>query len=161
MGIRTVHIRPATTDDLDTIVDFNCRLAIESEHKRLDVETVRRGVAELLARPELGRYFVAELNGSIIGQAMITFEWSDWRCGTFWWLQSVYVISKSRRQGVFRALFEHLAAEARAAPGVCGLRLYVENNNRTALATYAGMGMQPSGHMVYELDWSAPASASD
>jgi GNAT superfamily N-acetyltransferase len=109
----------------------------------------------LLARPELGRYFVAESAGSIVGQAMITYEWSDWRSGMFWWLQSVYVAAEFRRRGIFRALYEHIAAQARATASVCGLRLYVENANRAALETYSQLGLQPSGHLVYELDWSS------
>ncbi|HEY5312728.1 MAG TPA: GNAT family N-acetyltransferase [Pirellulales bacterium] len=155
MPATPLSIRWATSDDLRTIVEFNRLLAVESEHKQLDVEILRRGVAELLARPELGRYFVAETAGSLVGQAMITYEWSDWRSGMFWWLQSVYVDAGFRRRGIFRALYEHVAAQARADAGVCGLRLYVENANRAALETYRQLGMQPSGHLVYELDWSS------
>jgi GNAT superfamily N-acetyltransferase len=157
MSAIPLSIRSATSDDLTTIVEFNRLLAAESEHKQLDLETLGRGVAALLARPELGRYFVAESDGSIVGQAMITYEWSDWRSGMFWWLQSVYVAAEFRRRGIFRALYEHIAAQARATAGVCGLRLYVENANRAALETYSQLGMRPSGHLVYELDWSSAA----
>ena len=156
----SLSIRPATASDQPTIVEFNRRLALESEHKQLDAETLRRGVAELLAHIELGRYFVTECGGAIIGQAMVTYEWSDWRCGMFWWIQSVYVEHGFRRRGVFRALYEHIAEQARATPGVCGLRLYVEAQNQAALATYRQLGMQPSGHLVYEHDWSAAGESS-
>ncbi|HEX4149015.1 MAG TPA: GNAT family N-acetyltransferase [Pirellulales bacterium] len=155
-----IIIRPAASSDQPTIVEFNRLLALESEQKQLSVKTLGRGVAACFERPELARYFIAELGGAIIGQAMITYEWSDWRCGMFWWIQSVYVEPGSRRRGVFRALFEQIASRAKADGGVCGLRLYVEAHNQAALATYRGMGMQPSGHLVYELDWSSSIEPS-
>ncbi len=119
------QIRQACSGDEAVIVDFNCRLAIETENKRLDVPTVTLGVREILANERHGRYFVACVGGQIIGQMMHTFEWSDWRNGEIWWLQSVYVHHDFRRQGVFRQLIEHLQVEAAATPKVVGLRLYV------------------------------------
>ena len=159
------QIRDATPDDAPVIVEFNCRLAWETEHKRLEPALIGPGVAEALRRPEWARYFVAERTGAaagevsgeaggVIGQIMITYEWSDWRNGLFWWIQSVYVRADARRGGVFRGLYEHVAALARRTPGNCGLRLYVEHENAAALATYAKLGMKPSGHLVYEVDWS-------
>ena len=147
----TLNIREATTADQATIVEFNRRLALESESKRLDMSTLERGVARALVSPEYCRYFVAESDGQIVGQTMITYEWSDWRNGVFWWIQSVYVVAPRRGQGVFRALFEHVQKLARQTPEVCGLRLYVEEHNRAALATYERLGLKPSGHRVYEL----------
>jgi GNAT superfamily N-acetyltransferase len=149
-----LSIRPATTDDLPTLVDFNCRLAEETEHKRLDGETIARGVRRALSQPQLCRYFVAEREGAIVGQAMITLELTDWRDGVLWWFQSVYVAEPHRASGVFRALFEHIAALAQADPEVRGLRLYVEQGNARAQRVYEQMGLQPSGHVVYERDWS-------
>ena len=149
-----ISIRLAVLDDLSPIVDFNCRLAEETEHKRLDVETITRGVRRALSQPELCRYWVAESGGQIVGQAMITLELTDWRDGVLWWLQSVYVAEPHRRRGVFRALFEHIAALAQADPDVRGLRLYVERENERAQRVYEQMGLQPSGHLVYERDWS-------
>jgi GNAT superfamily N-acetyltransferase len=151
------QIREATPDDAPVIVEFNRRLAWESEHKRLDPALIGPGVAEALRRPELARYFVAERPGEtdgVIGQMMITYEWSDWRNGLFWWIQSVYVRDDARRGGVFRALYDHVAGLARRTPRTCGLRLYVEHENAAALATYVKLGMKPSGHLVYEVDWS-------
>lgn len=148
------HIRDATSADAPTIVEFNRLIAIETEHKVLDLPTLERGVADALARPDYCRYFVAEAEGKLVGQTMITYEWSDWRHGMFWWIQSVYVIAPWRRRGVFRALHEHIEYLARMTPGVCGLRLYVEANNAIAQSTYSRMGMQPSGHLLYERDWS-------
>ncbi|HET6879004.1 MAG TPA: GNAT family N-acetyltransferase [Pirellulales bacterium] len=150
-----LHIRNATPDDAATIADFNIRLARESEGKELDVGVVGRGVRLALAKPEMCRYFLAEAEGRIIGQTMITYEWSDWRAGVFWWIQSVYVVPLARRQGAFRALFEHICQLARSSPEVCGLRLYVEEHNAAAIETYRRAGMVASGHLLYELDWSS------
>lgn len=154
MNTSTLMIRSATVDDFPTIVDFNCRLAEETEHKRLDPATIERGVRRALAQPELCRYWVAEQETTIVGQAMVTLELTDWRDGVLWWLQSVFVAEPHRGQGVFRALFEHIAAAAKADPDVRGLRLYVERENARAQRVYEQMGMQPSGHLVYERDWS-------
>jgi GNAT superfamily N-acetyltransferase len=150
----TLAIRSATPADAPTIVEFNCRLAEETEHKRLDLDTIARGVKRALAQPGLCRYWVAESGGKIVGQSMITVELTDWRDGVLWWFQSVYVAEPHRGQGVFRALFEHIAAEAQADPDVRGLRLYVERENTRAQRVYQQMGLAPSGHLVYERDWS-------
>lgn len=146
-------IRPAAAGDADLIADFNTAMARETEDKELDAALVRQGVLAVLSRPELGRYLIAEQDGNVVGQLMLTYEWSDWRNGAFWWIQSVYVRPDQRRNGVFRALYQHVEQLARATPGVCGLRLYVEAHNERAIATYRGLGMQPSGHTVFEADW--------
>ena len=96
---------------------------------------------------------MAVADGQVIGQLMITYEWSDWRNGVFWWIQSVYVRPDWRRRGVYRALYDHVQTSARASQQACGVRLYVEQANQRAIATYREMGMQPSGHLVYETDW--------
>jgi GNAT superfamily N-acetyltransferase len=152
-----LSVRPATLADLPTIVDFNCRLAWETEHKRLDLETITRGVRRALTQPEMCRYFVAETAGQIAGQAMVTFELTDWRDGVLWWFQSVYVAEAVRGEGVFRRLFEHILSLAQADPDVRGLRLYVERDNARAQRVYELLGMQPSGHVVFERDWSGLA----
>jgi GNAT superfamily N-acetyltransferase len=151
---RELSIRSANFDDLPTIVDFNCRLAWETEHKRLEPETITRGVRRALTQPQMCRYFVAESAGQVVGQAMVTFELTDWRDGVLWWFQSVYVAEANRRQGVFRALFEHVLSLAEADPDVRGLRLYVEHENVRAQQVYEQLAMRPSGHVVYERDWS-------
>jgi GNAT superfamily N-acetyltransferase len=150
-------IRDATPADLAVIADFNSALAIETEHKRLDPDVICRGVARALAQSDLCCYFVAEIGGQVVGQAMVTFELTDWRDGVLWWFQSVYVAEPFRGQGVFRALFQHIAAAAQADPAVRGLRLYVERDNTRAQRVYEQLGLAPSGHLVYERDWSGLA----
>ena len=151
-------IRAATLADLPTIARFNSLLAEETEHKQLDPATIERGVRRALSEPGLCRYFVAEQDGRIVGQAMITIELTDWRDGVLWWLQSVYVAEAHRGAGVFRSLFQHILSLAQADADVRGLRLYVERENERAKRVYEQMGMQPSGHLVYERDWSSLAA---
>jgi ribosomal protein S18 acetylase RimI-like enzyme len=145
----TLAIRRATAADLDTIVRFNAALARESEGKILDEAVLRAGVSAALADPaSKGHYTIAERDGEAVGQVLITFEWSDWRNGWYWWIQSVYVRADARRQGVFRALYRHLEAEAIADPTVIGLRLYVENGNKRAQATYQALGMEDENYIL-------------
>src|SRR5262249_28043791 len=127
-----LKVRPATPADVPVIVEFNRLLAEESEGKTLDQPLLAAGVAAGLADTGKALYFVAEDDGRVVGQVMVTFEWSDWRNGWFWWVQSVYVRPEARRRGVFRALFEHVSESARRDPHVIGLRLYVEEENHLA-----------------------------
>jgi GNAT superfamily N-acetyltransferase len=147
----TLSIRRAAAADADVIVRFNAALAWESEHKRLDEAVLRRGVRAVLADPAKGFYTLAERGGEVVGQAMVTFEWSDWRDGWYWWVQSVYVREDARRGGVFRALFEHLKAAAAADPAVIGLRLYVERDNQRARQTYRALGMAEEPYLLMGL----------
>ncbi|MEX0718708.1 MAG: GNAT family N-acetyltransferase [Planctomycetaceae bacterium] len=143
-------VRAARLDDREAIVEFNCRLAEETEDLRLDRDTVSAGVAAVLADASRGRYFVACRNDRPVGQLMHTREWSDWRNGDLWWLQSVYVATEFRRRGVFRLLYEHALAEARREPGVVGVRLYVERHNARAHDAYRRLGMRETGYFVME-----------
>ncbi len=143
-------VREARQEDVPVLVEFNSRLAAETEGKSLDPEVLRRGVRALLDDRSRGRYFVATVGERIVGQVMITYEWSDWRNGFIWWLQSVYVESAHRRRGVFRRLFGHVAALCDRDPDVVGLRLYVEDNNRPAQETYQRLGMMRPGYHVLE-----------
>jgi len=155
----TVSVRDARSTDASLIADFNTALALESEGKVLDRTLLEPGVRALLADPWKGRYILAERGGRVVGQTMITYEWSDWRDGMFWWIQSVYVEPAHRQHGVFRALYQHLLDAARRDPTVCGIRLYVEDNNQRAKQTYHALGMQRGGYEVLELDFRAPTKA--
>jgi ribosomal protein S18 acetylase RimI-like enzyme len=148
-----LHVRPATTRDAAVLAAFNAALAAESEDKQLEPRRLAEGVAAVLADERKGRYFVAERRGEVLGCLMLTTEWSDWRNGVFWWVQSVYVIPSARAAGVFRSLYGHVLEAARADPGVCGLRLYVEHGNERAKRVYSAVGMHPTSYEVYELDF--------
>lgn len=154
MGKTPVLVRDARSDDLGRIVDFNDRLARETEAKVLDPVVLARGVAIALADPDRLRYWIAEIEGEVVGQSAATREWSDWRAGWIWWLQSVYVSESGRGQGVFRCLYHHIRDTAFAEPDVIGLRLYVEHENERAQRAYSALGMKPGGYHVYEELWA-------
>lgn len=143
-----MHIRPAELADLPVLVDFNCRLARETEAKELDPQVVTAGIAALLRDPGKGRYWVAELNGETVGQVMVTYEWTDWRNGIFWWLQSVYVRADARGRGVFTALFREVQRMGELEVEFRGLRLYVEEHNQRAQSVYLRLGLTRTGYEV-------------
>lgn len=145
-----IAIRKATAADLETIVLFNQLLARETEEKELEADVLTDGVRALLNDSARGEYYVAEADGRVIGQLMYTREWSDWRNGDLLWLQSVYVHADYRRQGVFGRLLEKLRELARSRDDVAGLRLYVEEQNQTAQATYLRHGFVRPGYLVME-----------
>ena len=145
----SLQIRAARPADLPELVAWNAAMAWETEHKRLDPATLERGVAGVFEQPRRGFYLVAERDGVAVGSLLVTYEWSDWRCGDFWWIQSVYVVPEARRDGVFRALYAEVEQRA-AAAGAVGLRLYVETENRRAQDTYEGLGMQRCHYFMYE-----------
>ncbi len=148
-----LKVRRATAADQETIVRFNEALAWESEGKRLDMDTLNTGVSAVFANGDRGFYCIAEAEGRVVGQLMITYEWSDWRNGYFWWIQSVYVSSDYRRRGVYRALEAYVKAEAEAQGDVCGFRLYVEKNNHVAQQVYLDLGMVQSDYYLLEIDF--------
>ena len=152
----TPRVRPARAGDLDTLVEFNRAMALETEARELDADRLRSGVGRALADGERGSYRVAELDGRVVGCLLVTREWSDWRDGWFWWIQSVYVHPAGRRRGVYRALYADLEAEARGRGDVCGIRLYVEENNRAAQSVYGSLGMERTRYLLYEVDFTAP-----
>ena len=147
-----INIRKAALADLPIVADFNVRLAQESEGLGLDAACVEAGVAAVLTNPAKGIYYVAEAAGTVAGQLMITYEWSDWRNGNIWWIQSVYVKPEFRRAGVFRALFNHLQDLARSREDVCSLRLYMHADNTRARQSYERLGMTHTKYEVFELD---------
>jgi GNAT superfamily N-acetyltransferase len=146
----SLQIRDAELDDLAIIVEFNRLLALESESKTLDVAILTQGVRSLLADLSKGQYFLARHGDRIVGQLMLTYEWSDWRNGMIWWIQSVYVHPDFRRRGIYKALHEHVVRCAKDRGDVVGLRLYVEEQNHAGQATYLHVGMQPAGYRVLE-----------
>lgn len=157
MASEAILIRSANLGDADTLVEFNRAMALETENRRLDPTILREGIRAFLEGPKYGFYTVAlfpEANAyQPIGQLMITYEWSDWRNGLFWWIQSVYVVPERRGQGVFRAMHDHVLAKAKADSQVCGMRLYVERENRRAQTVYQRVGLTPSVYTVFEQDF--------
>jgi GNAT superfamily N-acetyltransferase len=143
-------VRRATPADAPVLVEYNREMALETEGKVLDPAVLTAGVAAVLADPHKGAYFVAELDGAVVGQLSVTTEWSDWRNGWLWWIQSVYVRADARRRGVFRALYEHVYQAAREDPQVIGLRLYVERDNRSAQETYLRLGMVWANYLILQ-----------
>jgi len=152
------QVRPGRPADAPIIAEFNTRLAKESENEILDTAKVSAGVAAILADPAKGRYFLAEQDGDVVGQLMLTTEWSDWRNSAFWWIQSVYVPPEHRCKGVFSALYRHVQNIAYDDPQVCGLRLYVDKENFRAKSAYRTLGMGPSNYEVMELEFEGRAT---
>lgn len=154
---RPVEVRMASRTDLEVLVSFSSAMALETEGRQLDRDRLRQGTQAVLDGPERGFYVVAEVpdraGARVIGQLLITFEWSDWRNATFWWIQSVYVDPACRRQGVYRAMHRYILSQAHARPDVCGIRLYVEAHNKGAQTVYRRVGLAPSGYQVFENDF--------
>jgi ribosomal protein S18 acetylase RimI-like enzyme len=155
--VSDIGVRPATVADLPILVAFNHAMAAESEAKDLDVEVLERGLSHLLDHPVDGFYLVAERNGVIAGSLMVTYEWSDWRCGRFWWIQSFYMAPAHRRRGVYRHMHDAVRRLALEDPRACGLRLYVERDNGGAMATYRTLGMRETHYRMYEEVFGANA----
>ncbi|GHA81608.1 GNAT family N-acetyltransferase [Cognatilysobacter bugurensis] len=158
----TLRVRDAHLRDAEMLAQWAIAMARETEHKHLDPATVLAGVEAGLVDPAKARYFVAmrevtvagrETIGEAVGTLMLTREWSDWRCGDWWWIQSVYVPEAHRRQGVFSALYRHVEQLARQTEGVVGLRLYVERDNVRAQDTYAALGMTDAGYRIFEREF--------
>ncbi len=148
-----ISIRRGTASDAETIAGFNAALALESEKLSLDGARLLEGVRAVLRDASKGFYLVAELRGRPVGQMMITYEWSDWRNGLFWWIQSVYVEPDQRRAGVYTSLHQYVVEEAQRAGDVCGIRLYVEQENEIAQGVYRGLGMQKTVYDMFEVDF--------
>lgn len=149
----SILIRLGTTNDVGALAQNHREMALETENKRLDGDTTLRGTQAVVDDPNKGFYLIAERNGVMLGQLLVTFEWSDWRSGVFWWIQSVYVLPNARRAGVYRTLHAHVLEAAKNAPNVCGVRLYVDKDNAHAQATYRAMGMQAAHYDMYEVDF--------
>lgn len=145
-----VMYRSAQPADHPVIVDFQVAMARETEDVALDREICARGVAAVLADPSLGRYYIAEKDGRVVGSLLLTYEWSDWRNGTVWWIQSVYVVPEMRGQRVYAGLYEHVKTLAQADDSIRGIRLYVDRRNTRAQQVYTRLGMNGEHYQVFE-----------
>lgn len=146
-----ISIRVADATDVDALVDFNHAMARETEAKTLDRDVLTAGVNGLLSKKQFGFYLIAEdPTAGRVASLMVTYEWSDWRDGLFWWIQSVYVKPEFRRRGVYRRLYEFVKELAKGETDVCGFRLYVEKENTVAQQTYEQLGMKPAQYEMYE-----------
>ncbi|NNE62815.1 MAG: GNAT family N-acetyltransferase [Gammaproteobacteria bacterium] len=145
-----MKIRQAGIDDAAALSQFNQNMALETEGIELIPEIIDAGVKTMIENPQMGFYLVAEENGVIAAALMTTTEWSDWRNGLFWWIQSVYVLPEFRRQGLYRQLYEEVKRLAENDIGVCGFRLYVEHENEAAQKTYQALGMHETHYKLYE-----------
>lgn len=157
-----LRIRQATLQDLAVLTKFSAAMALETEHRHLDLSRLRRGTQAVIEQPERGQYYVADLRQDAsadtvtIGQLLITYEWSDWRNAQFWWIQSVYVDPAWRHQGVYRAMHGAVMTLAQSRTDVCGVRLYVEGDNTIAQEVYARVGLTTSSYRIFESDFVLP-----
>jgi RimJ/RimL family protein N-acetyltransferase len=155
-----IIVRPAREEDVESIVSFSAAMALETEGRQLDMPRLREGTLALIKTPDRGFFMVAALQQEssqpILGQLMITFEWSDWRNAAFWWIQSVYVDPAWRRQGVYRRMHHSIMQLAQSRPDVCGVRLYVEETNTAARQVYSRVGLSISRYQIYETDFVLP-----
>jgi len=145
-----MKIRLAAEPDADALVEFNQAMALETEGKTLDAATLGSGVRAVFEDEKKGFYVVAEDDGQIVGGLMVTFEWSDWRNGWFWWIQSVYIRPAARGRGIYSLLYDFVKKTAREQGNVCGFRLYVEKENRHAQKVYEKLGMDETYYLMYE-----------
>ncbi|MEI7906112.1 MAG: GNAT family N-acetyltransferase [Bacteroidota bacterium] len=148
-----ILIRTAIPSDVQTIAQFNSAIADETEHLHLEMERLLKGVSGMFEDPSRGFYLVAEIDGTIVGQLMITYEWSDWRNGVFWWIQSVYVKKEFRAKKIFSSLYHHIHSMAKEQPNICGIRLYVEKENELAHTIYEKLGMKKTDYDLLEVDF--------
>lgn len=145
-----MKIRRATIDDAAALAKFNIKNALETEAIELIPEVATAGVKSMISNPQMGFYLVVEDDGMLQASLMITTEWSDWRNGLFWWVQSVYVNQQYRRQGLYRKLYQRVKTLAEAEDNVCGFRLYVEHDNHVAQETYRSLNMEETSYKLFE-----------
>jgi GNAT superfamily N-acetyltransferase len=145
-----IEIRKAVKSDGDVIAHFQLLMADETENIKLDERIVQKGVSAIFHKPELGQYFVAEAKGKIVASLMTTFEWSDWRNGMVWWIQSVYVLPEYRKKGIFKKIYAYIKTLVLSRDDVSGLRLYVANENASAAHVYKAVGMDGNRYRLFE-----------
>jgi len=148
--VTKIKVRTTTLADAAIISECNQLMAMETENKKLPADVISSGVTRLMQKPEYGFYLIAEIETQIAGTCMVTKEWSDWRDGLFWWVQSVYVKKQYRKQGVYTAMYNKIQSLAAAEPDVYGFRLYVEKDNLIAQKTYEALGMKATDYLLYE-----------
>ena len=151
MSSSSIAVGRATTEDVAAITQFNIARAAETEDLALDPQTVHAGVAAVVSDDRRGFYLVARSDGKAVGSLMITYEWSDWRNGNLWWIQSVYVAPSARKQGIFRLLYDNVISLAKQSGDAAGVRLYVEKDNRGAQEVYRKLGMSETAYRVFEI----------
>ena len=149
-----IIIRNTDEEDISTIVNFNSAMAMETENKQLDSVTVHKGVEAMLNNRELGFYLITDSDGVPVGQLMVTKEWSDWRNGEFWWIQSVYVYADYRKNNVYRKLYNEVTKLVKESEKVCRIRLYVDKKNTNAQKVYFKLGITESNYLFFEEDWT-------
>jgi len=147
----SIAVGRAATEDVAAIAQFNIAMAAETEDLALDPQTVHAGVAAVVSDDRRGFYLVARSDGQAVGSLMITYEWSDWRNGNLWWIQSVYVVPSARKQGIFRLLYDNVISLAKQSGDAAGVRLYVEKDNRGAQEVYRKLGMSETAYRVFEI----------
>ncbi len=152
-----ITVREALLSDSALLANNNIAMAFESEGKKLNRGLIEEGVRQAISDPNKATYYIAEIDGEFAGQTMVTTEWSDWRNGWFWWIQSVYTAPAYRRRGVYRKIYEHIKERAKQVGNVCGIRLYVERENGIAIKAYDNLGNGRCGYVLMEEDWSEPA----
>ncbi len=145
-----MEVRKAKTIELIHIVSFQQKMAMETESLELDSNILNKGVQAVFDDPAKGTYYVAVENDNIIGSLMITYEWSDWRNGQVYWIQSVYVLPEHRGKGVYKQMYLHLKEQVEKSPDVRGLRLYVEKDNVNAQKVYSKLGMDGEHYKMFE-----------
>lgn len=151
MSSSSIAVGRAATEDVAAIAQFNIAMAAETEDLALDPQTVHAGVAAVVSDNRRGFYLVARSDGKAVGSLMITYEWSDWRNGNLWWIQSVYVVPSARKQGIFRLLYDNVISLAKQDGDTAGVRLYVEKDNRGAQEVYRKLGMSETAYRVFEI----------
>ena len=151
MSSSSIAVGRAATEDVAAITQFNIAMAAETEDLALDPQTVHAGVAAVVSDDRRGFYLVARSDGKAVGSLMITYEWSDWRNGNLWWIQSVYVVPSARKQGIFRLLYDNVISLAKQSGDAAGVRLYVEKDNHGAQEVYRKLGMSETAYRVFEI----------
>ena len=145
-----IEVRNANPEDIPYIIEFQKQMALETEELTLDDQKINKGVEAVFDNPEKGFYIVTTSNSQVVASMLITTEWSDWRNGYFLWIQSLYVISSFRKQGIFRNMYQFIKQTVVETTNYFGLRLYVEENNKTAFDVYMNVGMKGSHYKMFE-----------